>query len=352
MKYFQGINNLKRVILMLFALSILIAGCSEGLRNDAEKNTASGETANEILTINPDDFTTQITNPYFPMSVGKKMVYEAVTEEGIERIEIFIPGWTKTIMGVETLVFWDRVFVDGELVEDTRDYVAQDKEGNVWYFGENVDNYVAGKLLHHHGAWIGGLYGAEPGIWMPANPEVGMEYKQEYYEGEAEDMARIDGIGFEVKVPAGSYSDCVQIFEWTPLEDATAYKYHCNGIGTVLEEEEDEQVKLLEVDEKGAYCVKLPERYAAEGVEPGSTSICNSYQVTEVSEEIEELVIEMNEQRAREIALEAVPGIVTDVEIEQKFGKIAYVVEVDAYNGDETDVIIDMETGDILGIEN
>ena len=60
--------------------------------------------------INPTYFNTQITNPYFSMPVGKKMVYEAKTEEGIERVETLIPGWTKEVMGVDTLVFWDLVY--------------------------------------------------------------------------------------------------------------------------------------------------------------------------------------------------------------------------------------------------
>jgi len=221
----------------------------------------------EVRGKNPSDFTTQITNPYFRMSIGKKMVYEARTEDGTERIEILIPGWTKTIMGVETLVSWDRSYLNGELIEDTRDYIAQDREGNVWYFGEHVDNYVDGLLANHHGAWIGGVDGALPGIWMKANPRIGDEYRQEYYKGKAEDMGRVDGLGVRVTTAAGKYTDCVKIFEWTRLESATAYKYHCKVPGgTVLEEKDHERVELIELTEDGAIATTLPSRYAAEGV--------------------------------------------------------------------------------------
>ena len=99
--------------------------------SESQKSVVIYEEYNPV--INPANFTTQITNPYFSMPIGKKMVYEAITEDGIERIETLIPGWTKEIMSVETLVFWDRVYLDGELIEDTRDYIAQDREGNVWY---------------------------------------------------------------------------------------------------------------------------------------------------------------------------------------------------------------------------
>ena len=100
--------------------------------------------------INPADFTINITNPYFTLPIGKKMAYESKTPDGVERIEVVVPGWTKTVMGVETLVFWDRVYLNGVLKEDTRDYLAQHKNGDLWYFGENVDDYENGKFKDHH----------------------------------------------------------------------------------------------------------------------------------------------------------------------------------------------------------
>lgn len=241
------------IVFSLLMLSVLLVGCAQ---QAVEKYAP---------TIDPSDFSTDISNKYFSMPEGKKMVYESQTDEGIERTEVIIPGWTKTVMGVKTLVFWDRVFLDDELVEDTRDYIAQDKDGNVWYFGEDVDNYEDGQIADHGGSWTGGVDGALPGIWMKADPIVGDEYRQEYYEDEAEDMARVDAVGASVSVPAGEFDDCVKIFEWTPLERSGAYKYHCSGAGaTVLEEEGDERVALisLSVEER----IELPASYASQGV--------------------------------------------------------------------------------------
>lgn len=245
----------KHIALCILIISVLLAGCADR--------------ANEEYApvINPSDFTKDISNRYFSMPVGKYMAYESQTEEGIERTEVIIPGWTKTIMGVETQVFWDRVYLNDELVEDTRDYIAQDNEGNVWYFGEDVDNYEDGVIKDHHGAWMGGVDGALPGIWMKSDPMAGDEYRQEYYKGEAEDMGRVDATGIPVTVPAGEYDDCIKIFEWTPLERATAYKYHCAGAGaTVLEEEDEERVELISISMEGAEDAELPPAYAAEGV--------------------------------------------------------------------------------------
>lgn len=225
--------------------------------------------------VNPADFTTSIDNPYFSIPVGKKMVYEKTTEDGKERIEILVPGWTRTVMGVKTLVFWDRVYLNGELIEDTRDYLAQHENGDVWYFGEHVDNYEDGKLKDHHGAWIAGERGAKPGIWMLADPKQGDEFRNEYYKGEAEDITKILTVSETVTVPAGTYSDCVKTFDWTPLDAASiANKYYCKQPGgTVLEVELPgkmrkavEKSELVSIDMKGALGAKLPAAYAREGV--------------------------------------------------------------------------------------
>ena len=105
----------------------------------------------------PAEFSTTINNPLFNLPVGKLMVYEAKTDEGLERVEIRIRQETRKIMGVETVVYNDRVFVDNQLVEETNDYLAQHKDASVWYFGEVVDNYKDGKFLNHKGGWIAAL---------------------------------------------------------------------------------------------------------------------------------------------------------------------------------------------------
>ena len=239
--------------------------------------------------VNPADFSININNPYFSIPVGKKMVYEKVTADGMERIEILVPGWTRTVMGVETLVFWDRVYLNDVLIEDTRDYLAQHKNGDVWYFGEHVDNYENGKLKDHHGAWLAGADGAKPGIWMLADPKVGDEFRNEYYKGEAEDITKILATNETVTISAGIYTDCVKTFDWTPL-DATsiANKYYCKQPGgSTLEVDlkgpktpADTRVELVEVDTNGARdMTEVPLAYAREGV-VGPRAMPTSDQIT------------------------------------------------------------------------
>ena len=158
---------------------------------------------------------------------------------------------TKTILGVETLIYRDRVYVDGEIVEDTRDYLAQDKDGNVWYFGEEVDNYVNGEIANHDGSFIAGEDGAKPGIWMKAEQEVGDSYRQEFYAGEAEDIRDVIAVDQTVETELKTYTGCVQTYDWTPLDpESREYKYHCPEPATsvLLEDlESGESVELIEV---------------------------------------------------------------------------------------------------------
>jgi hypothetical protein len=227
--------------------------------------------------IKPEAFSSTVTgNPYFSMPVGRKIVFEAKTDDGLERTEIMIPGWTKTVMGIETLVYWDRVYLDGELVEDTRDYLAQHANGDVWYFGEDVDNYEDGKMADHDGAWLAGVDGAKPGIWLKADMKVGDKYRQEYRAGEAEDAAEAMAFGETVETPLGSFDDCIKTFEWSPLSPGTAHKFYCRETGTVTlevdlvgpETAEEVRTELVGLDETGAAGLALPPEYAEEGVVP------------------------------------------------------------------------------------
>ena len=208
--------------------------------------TAASAEVSYNPTINPADFTTKIDNPLFSLPPGKVLIFEAKTKDGIERVEIRIRQETRKIMGVETIVYNDRVLLDGKLHEETSDYLAQDKDGNVWYFGEVVDNYVDGKFKDHHGGWIAGEAGALPGIWIKGKQVVGDEYRQEYKKGEAEDMAKVVAIDVSVKVPAGAFKGCTKTLEWTPLEpDKKAHKYYCPDVGSqVLEEELNDNVRV------------------------------------------------------------------------------------------------------------
>lgn len=199
----------------------------------------------------PAEFSTTIDNPFFTMPAGKRMYFKSQTGEGLETAEIIVTGKTRKIMGVDTLEYWDRVSRDGVLIEDTHDFIAQHKNGDVWYFGEAVDNYENGKLKNHQGAWLAGEDNALPGIWVKAKPVVGETYREEYYPGNAEDIAKVVSTSETVTTVMGTFSGCMKTRNWTPLEpDVKEEKFYCRETGgtalevNVTDSERDELVRI------------------------------------------------------------------------------------------------------------
>ena len=190
----------------------------------------------EPVELDPADFTAEIDNPWMPFRTGSRWVYRETDQEGAEqRVEVTVLDETREVMGIETRVVHDVVTEDGELVEDTYDWYAQDADGNVWYFGEETQEFEDGKPSTTAGSWEAGVDGAQPGILVPAEPEVGMTYRQEYYEGEAEDAAEVLSLEEKVEVPFGSFDGVLMTKEYTPLDpDILEHKFYARGVGVVL----------------------------------------------------------------------------------------------------------------------
>lgn len=187
--------------------------------------------------INPTEFSFELTNKYFRLRPGMKFTYLKMGLTKKERTEVEVLGNTKIVMGVKTIVVRSREWGDDVLKEDTYDWYAQDKEGNVWYFGEQVANYEDGKMKNNAGSWEAGVDGALPGIVMPGNPKVGQTHRQEYYKGGAEDMVTIVSVDESVKVAFGSYDGCVKIRNWSKLESGAENKTFCAQVGFMVVEE-------------------------------------------------------------------------------------------------------------------
>jgi len=212
------------------ALISVIAACS----NDEDKCTVD-TTYNPL--IDPAGFasSTVIDNQLMPLVPGTTYTYQG----GEETITVAITSETKTILGVTCVVVRDTVRVGGQTTEDTFDWYAQDNDGNVWYFGEDTKEYENGTVVSTEGSWEAGVDGAKPGIVMHAiQPAAAAPYRQEYYACEAEDMAEVVSLNEAVTVPFGQYTNCLKTHEFTPLEpDASEYKYYCENVGLVLEED-------------------------------------------------------------------------------------------------------------------
>jgi len=185
--------------------------------------------------INPSDFSTTINNSFFPLVHGTTFVYEGTKGGQIEHDEFKVTNKTKVIFGVTCVEVRDTVTIDGVLAEDTLDWFAQDKDGNVWYFGENsVELDASGEIVSLEGSWKAGVDGAKPGIIMEAHPQVGDVYRQEFALDVAEDMAEVISLNETLTVHSVTYNNSLKTQEFSPLEpDVLENKFYAPGVGNI-----------------------------------------------------------------------------------------------------------------------
>jgi hypothetical protein len=137
--------------------------------------------------------------------------------------------------GVEARVIHDVVSQDGQPVEVTDDWYAQDKAGNVWYLGEDTAEYESGRVTSRAGSFEAGVDGAQAGIIMPAHPRDGMAYRQEYYRGEAEDRAEVLSTQEQVEAPFGHFAGALLTKDLVPTEPKVSeYKLYAKNVGPVM----------------------------------------------------------------------------------------------------------------------
>jgi len=208
--------------------------------------------AKPSIQIDPGNFVSEVTNPYFPLEPGTTYIYRGETEGVPTRDVMTVTSDTKVILGVTTIVVHDQAYEDGVLVEDTFDWYAQDKDGNVWYFGEATKELDEnGNVISTEGSWEAGVDSAEPGIIMEANPKKGDKYQQELAPDVAEDMAQVIGFEDSFCVPYGCFEDVLVTKEWSPLDKGTVEnKYYAQGVGflsAVTVKGGDEHTELVRV---------------------------------------------------------------------------------------------------------
>jgi len=232
------------------AAAVLTTGCGEyssagGSASEKSSGTPSATTSSEgglpqgsdPVTLDPADFSTDITNEYWPMKPGTRWTSREIDEEGeAQEVVVTVTSATRKIAnGITARVVRDTVSSDGEVVEDTFDWYAQDSDGNIWYLGEDTAEFEDGKVSSREGSFEAGVDGALPGIALPGSPVDGMAYRQEYYEGEAEDNGEVLSTEEMAEVPAGQYDGVLLTKDTIALEpDVLEYKLYAPGVGPVL----------------------------------------------------------------------------------------------------------------------
>ena len=226
------------VLTCCLAPAAAVAACgNEGTSDPSGPGVAALPQGSEPADLDPAEFTTEIDNPYWPMAPGSRWVYRETDIDGtVQRVVVTVTDRTKQIAnGVEARVVRDVVTENGEPIEVTDDWYAQDLDGNIWYLGEKTAEYENGKPTTTAGSFEAGVDGAEAGIAMPADPKDGISYRQEYYEGEAEDMAEVLSLDEKAEAPFGYFEQTLMTKDLVPLEPRVSeHKFYAEGVGPVL----------------------------------------------------------------------------------------------------------------------
>ncbi|MEL7036716.1 MAG: calcium-binding protein [Cyanobacteria bacterium J06592_8] len=188
-----------------------------------------------------------INNIYFPLTPGTILAYGAINEENedsfVENNQVYVTFDTQNVLGVETIVVRDVEWEEGILVEDTFDWYAQDIAGNIWYFGEDSTSYEydqEGNFLgtNKNGSWEAGVEDALPGYLIPANPQIGDSYFQEFAPGIAEDEAEVVSLNESVEIDLDVFDNVLKTREFSQLDPGVfEFKYFAPGVGQILADE-------------------------------------------------------------------------------------------------------------------
>jgi hypothetical protein len=219
-----------------------LAGCGGSSGGNTTQAAAQSGTntfpqSSEPSNLNPADFSTNIDNPYWPMPVGARWQVHVSNPQGESLQEtITVTDQTKRIAdGVTARVVRDVVYDQGKPSEITDDWYAQDSQGNIWYFGENTATINKNGTKDTSGSFEAGAKGADAGIAMPAHPEVGLTYREEYYKGHAEDRSKVLALDQQVEAPAGHFTGAILTDDYSPLEPTVSeYKLYAKGVGPVV----------------------------------------------------------------------------------------------------------------------
>ena len=228
------------------ALATAVAVLAVALGGAGDPGTASAQGSRTIKsgagpgwpqTLQPTDFVARVDNQWFPLKPGSRWHYRAVDGDGHFSDKMRVTHRTKTILGVETTVVHDVVLRHRRPREVTSDWYAQDRDGNVWYFGENTRELNRhGQVTSREGSFRAGRDGALPGVLFPGDPRVGQKARQEYYRGHAEDHFKVLDLDARVSTPYASTRHAVRTNETSPLEPGVVdNKYYVRGVGTVKE---------------------------------------------------------------------------------------------------------------------
>ena len=228
----------------LIVLALVVSSCGSSGQKSAAPTGAAPQSASTLApihgtyspSIDAADFVATVDNRWFPLTPGTAFHYRGVRGATPQTDDEVVTHATKQILGIKCTVVRDTVSEHGVAIERTDDWYAQDKQGNVWYMGEDSFERQHGRFAKASDSWESGVDGAQPGIIMPARPKPGDSYRQEYYPpGKALDQAHVLRTNGTVTAPYGSFNGVLVTSEYSPLEPQTEHKYYAAGVGEIAE---------------------------------------------------------------------------------------------------------------------
>jgi hypothetical protein len=219
---------------MIALIATLAGGC--GSSHEGSASSLAPVQGHYAPAIDPKNFVSAIDNRWWPLEPGTGFHYKGVKGTAAQTDDEVVTHETKRIIGIDAVAVRDTVSEHGRPIERTLDYYAQDKQGNVWYMGEDSFELQHGRFVKASDSWLSGVNGAKPGIIMPADPKEGDRYRQEYYPpGQALDEAHVLGERGPFTVPYGTFKKALVTSEFSPLEPQTEEKVYVAGVGEIEE---------------------------------------------------------------------------------------------------------------------
>lgn len=326
--------------LILFYPLLLIIGCGEKAAPDKpfdapvekpENNNNSNVESNKEFEIKQENFVSGVNNPYFTLTPGRKFYYDGASPEGIKiHKEILATDHKREIAGVETLATWTREWHDNSLVSDSKNWYAQDKEGNVWWFGENKQDIFGGTIKSKSSEWLAGVNNAKAGIIVPGAPKSGDPIAVAF-NGIDQEKAEVLAVGESVQVPRGQLKDCLKIGDYSAGDSPSdTQQYYCKETGNLSVELIPDTFGKLEL-----------------------TKIEDNYSTSDMDIKYPELKFNLSEEQAKEIALGKVlnSDSVTAINLVVRNDDPVYAIDVIDTEKDTTRVYLDVLSGRYLTSE-
>lgn len=232
-----------RLVLVVLLLSTVFAAIAAKKHEKAAKPGEHGPTYTKQFFPTACRFSSDGSNSFFRLDPGYQLVYEGKEDDASVRLVISVLSETLTVNGVETRIVEEREWTGGELAEVSRNYFALcGQTSDLYYFGEDVDNYRGGKIVNHEGSWRAGVAGARQGVLLPGSPLLGSHFYQEIAPGVAMDRARVSQLVERMKVKAGAFEKVLELHESSDLEPGKSIKFFAPGVGMI----KDDELELVE----------------------------------------------------------------------------------------------------------